>query len=148
MEIIKKQFGNYNLSTDKSSLNLDMIHDYLSNHSYWALGRSYKAVTISVDNSYCYGIYNGNDRQVGFARVVTDWATFAWICDLFILESERGKGLGKWLVTTIMEHSDLKNVRRHFLATRDAHSLYNKYGGFEPILNPDRLMTRVNEDPI
>ena len=97
--------------------------------SYWAQGRSFEAVQKSVEHSLCFGVYAGR-QQVGFARVVTDYATFAWLCDVFILESHRGKGLGKRLIECVVAHPELQSVR-FMLATRDAHELYRRYGGLE-----------------
>jgi GNAT superfamily N-acetyltransferase len=119
--------GEYKVSTDKDRLDLDMVHDFLSNRSYWAVGISPEAVERSVENSLCFGVYCAG-QQVGFARVVTDFATIAYIGDLFILEAHRGKGLGKRLVRTIMEHPDLQGLRLWLLGTQDAHGLYEKFG--------------------
>ena len=142
MESIEHKFDPYYISTDKKKLDLNLIHAFLSKESYWATGRSMPSVRTSIQNSICFGVYDLNDQQVGLARVVTDHATIVWICDLFILEEHRGKGLGKLLVKTIINHPDFKNVRRYLLETRDAHSLYQKYGGFEPLPNPERWMTK------
>ena len=98
----------------------------------------------SIDNSLCFGVYNV-DYQIGFARVVTDFATFSWLCDVFISEEYRGQGLGKWLVSTIVNFPDIEISNRFFLATRNAHNLYSDYGGFEKILMPDKLMVRFGK---
>ena len=119
---------------------------FLSERSYWAAGRSLQTVKDSIDHSACFGVYKNVNEQVGFARIVTDLTTIVWICDLFILETHRGKGLGKWLVKTIVNHPDLKKVRRHMLATKDAHTLYNKYGGFNRLENPEKWMTRFADN--
>lgn len=140
---LEQQRGEYTLSTEKSRLDIAALYDYLSYTAYWALGRSYDTVVKSLEHSLCFGIYAKDGRQVGFARVVTDYATFAWLCDVFVLESDRGKGLGKWLVETVVSHLDLQGVKRILLVTRDAHELYQHYGGFERIQNPERLMVRV-----
>lgn len=142
MEIFEITNDSYLISTDKEILDIELIHAYLSNESYWAEGRSLQSVQISIHNSICFGVYEENGQQVGLARIVTDFATIVWICDLFIIEGHRRKGLGKWLVKTIINHPDLKNVRRFLLATRDAHELYREYGGFEPLSNPEYWMTR------
>jgi GNAT superfamily N-acetyltransferase len=130
-------------STDKKKLDLDMIHDYLSNRSYWARNRSLDKVKKSIEHSLCYGIYNKENKQIGFARVVTDYAVFAWILDLFILEEYQGKGGGKMLMKAIMENPELQDLHRWGLGTRDAHGLYKQFG-FEELLRPDVLMEIVN----
>ena len=142
MESFEQKLDPYYISTDKKKLDLNRIHAFLSKESYWATGRSMPSVRTSIQNSICFGVYDLNDQQVGLARMVTDHATIAWICDLFILEEHRGKGLGKLLVKTIVNHPEFKNVRRYLLATRDAHSLYQEYGGFVPLPNPERWMTK------
>ncbi len=133
------------ISTDKSRLDIPLIHAWLSRASYWAQGRSLETVQRSLEHSLCFGVYEGN-RQVGFARVVTDYATFAWLCDVFVLDSHRKSGLGKWLVETITAQPDLKKLHLFILATRDAHELYRHYGGFEPLQAPERWMARVNPE--
>ena len=145
MEQFETSKGEYVISTDKSRLDLNVIHEFLSKLSYWAYGRSEEIVASSIDHSMCFGLYTEAGSQAGFARVVTDLTTFAWICDFFIIESHRGNGLGKWLITTIVEHPDLNMLRRHLLATRDAHGLYREHGGFTPLQNPDHWMERVVE---
>jgi GNAT superfamily N-acetyltransferase len=145
MNQIEVQQGEYIISTDKKMLDLSVIHDYLSNRAYWAIGRSEELVSTSIEHSLCFGVHESDGSQVGFARVVTDYATFAWICDVFILESHRAKGLGKWLVKTIVSHPELENLQHQLLATREAHSLYSKYGGFKQLQNLDRWMERILE---
>src|SRR6476619_7296961 len=130
------------VSTDKTKLNLQVVFDFLSHRSYWAQGRSLEVIARSIENSLCFGLYAENN-QIGFARVVTDYATFGWICDVFVLETWRGRGLAKWLVQCIITHPDLAKVRRLLLATQDAHELYRKYGAFETLPVPERWMTRV-----
>ncbi len=142
-ESIEYQRGEYQISTNPALLQLNIIHDYLSNHSYWAGGRTIEVVQASLETSLCFGVYRENE-QVGFARIVTDRATFAWLCDVFILPEERGKGLGKWLVQCVTAHPELKSIRRIVLATQDAHGLYCEYGGFTPMINPERWMERFN----
>jgi GNAT superfamily N-acetyltransferase len=132
----------YRISTDSQQLDCAMIHDYLCNRSYWAKGRSMEVVKRSIERSLCFGVFHADGYQVGFARVVTDYATFAWLCDLFVLESERGLGLGKWLVECVVAYPDLQGLRNFILATRDAHTLYRKYGGFEILQSPERWMAR------
>jgi hypothetical protein len=130
------------ISTNPALLQVDMIHQYLSTQSYWAQGRTLETVKTSIEHSLCFGVY-AESQQVGFARVVTDYATFGWLCDVFILESRRGKGLGKWLVGCVVDHPALKSIRRLLLATRDAGGLYRVYGGFETLPNPERWMVRM-----
>jgi GNAT superfamily N-acetyltransferase len=146
MSIFEDRRGEFVVSTDKQRLNLQLVFDFLTRRSYWALGRSLETVARSIENSLCFGVFEG-PRQVGFARVVTDYATFGWIGDVFILESHRKKDLSKWLVQCIIAHPDLRQVRRLMLATKDAHELYRKYGGFEPLPQPERWMTRLCEQP-
>ena len=98
-------------------------------------------VKTSLENSLCFGVYH-SAQQVGFARVVTDTVTFAWLCDVFILPDQRGKDLGKWLIQCVVSHPNLKAIRRMLLATRDAHGLYREYGGFSPLAEPGRWMER------
>ncbi len=124
-----------------------MIHDFLANRSYWAAGIPLAVVKRSIDNALCFGVYH-QDGQVGFARVVTDYATFAYLGDVFILESHRGRGVGKRLVKTIMEHPDLQGLRLWLLGTKDAHELYRKYG-FKKLTETalmDRFMVIRNPD--
>src|SRR5437879_10303721 len=137
------QRGEYTISTDNERLDLAIIHDFISNHSYWGRGRRIKTVQRSLDHSLNFGIFK-NDQQVGFARVVTDFATFAWVADLFILEEHRGQGLAKWLMKSILSHPELQGFRRWVLATKDAHELYRKFG-FQELRRPERWMER--QDP-
>ena len=130
----------YLISTDRSRLNIDLIHDFLSKTSYWAIGRARDIVKRSIDNSLSFGVYKGNN-QVGFARVVTDYATFAWIADVFVLPEHRGHGLSKWLMDVMLSHSQLQGFRRWVLATKDAHLLYERFG-FIPLHRPERWMER------
>ena len=129
------------ISTDRNRLDLAYIHRYLSEECYWALGRSLDIVEKSIANSFCFGVYAG-DRQIGFARVVTDYATFAWLCDVFVDDAYRGQGLGKRLVATIVAHPELQGLRNFILATRDAHGLYERYGGFAPLDKPEKWMIK------
>lgn len=138
--IVNEQRGDYVISTDRTRLDLEVVHDYLSNQSYWAVGRSLETIRRSIENSVSFGLYEG-DKQVGFARVVTDYATFAWVADVFVLESARGRGLGTWLVEVILAHPDLRGFRRWTLATKDAHELYRKFG-FSELKRPERWMER------
>ena len=132
--------GDYLISTDRSRLDVELIHNFLSRTSYWASGRTLDVVQRSIENSLAFGIYQDND-QVGFARVVTDYATFAWIADVFLLPEHRGLGLSKWLMEVMMSHPQLQGFRRWVLATKDAHSLYARFG-FIPMHRPERWMER------
>ena len=126
------------VSTDKSKLNLELIHHFLSVDSYWAKSRSLDTIQRSIDNSLCFGVYK-EDQQVGFARVISDYAVFAWILDVFILDDYRKLGLGKLLMESIKGHRDLQNLQRWGLTTDDAHGLYTQYG-FRLAQKPDMYM--------
>jgi GNAT superfamily N-acetyltransferase len=131
------------VSTDPARLDLDVVHGYLVG-SYWARGVPREVVERSVDHSLVFGLYLG-EQQVGFARVVTDRATFAWLADVFVLEDHRGQGLGDWLVEVVTQHPDLRGLRRWALATADAHGLYARHG-FTPLAAPERFMERRDAD--
>lgn len=132
--------GDYLISTDRARLDIELIHEFISTKTYWAVGRAREIVQRSIDHSLPFGIYKGND-QVGFARVVTDYATFAWIADVFVLPEHRGRGLSKWLMEVILAHRELQGFRRWVLATKDAHSLYARFGFIE-LHRPERWMER------
>lgn len=134
------QRGEYTISTDDDRLDIRIIHDFVANQSYWAQGRSLETVQRSLDNSLNFGLYQ-NNQQVGFARVVTDYATFAWVADVFVLDEHRGQGLSKWLMEVVLSHQDLQGFRRWVLATKDAHSLYARFG-FIALHRPERWMER------
>jgi GNAT superfamily N-acetyltransferase len=129
--------GEYSISTDRQRLDVTLIHEFLS-RSYWSPGIPRGVVERGIDNSLCFGIYH-RVQQVGFARVITDRASFAYLADVFVVEAHRGKGLGKWLLETILGHQDLQGLRRFLLATRDAHFLYRQFG-FTSLAEPARLM--------
>ena len=133
--------GKFLISTDRSKLDLDAIHRFLT-RSYWAEGIPRETVARSIENSLCFGVYNGGE-QVGFARVVSDFATYAYLADVFILEQYRERGLGKELMASVMAHPDLQGLRRWSLATRDAHGLYTQFG-FTALENPSRMMEIVD----
>jgi GNAT superfamily N-acetyltransferase len=139
------QRENFIISTDPTLLDIDFIHDYLCNHSYWARGRSHQMVVKSVENSLCFGIFAG-DQQVGFARVVTDYVTFAWLCDVFVIQAHQGLGLGKWLIECVVSYPELNFAKNILLATRDAHELYRRYGGFDRLPNPEKWMWRSGDN--
>jgi GNAT superfamily N-acetyltransferase len=143
------------ISTDKRRLDVDAIHGYLV-RSYWAERIPRSVVELSIENSLCFGLYElesaaqssartGREMQIGFARLVTDGATFAWLADVFVLEEFRGRGLSKWLMRTIVEMPELGGLRRWILATRDAHGLYRQVG-YESLAAPDRYMERLDPD--
>lgn len=133
----------YEIDSDVSRLDIVMIHKFLSIESYWARGRTREVVEDSIRNSFCLGVYAQDGRQVGFARLVSDWTTFGWICDLFIQENERGKGLGKQIVKTIVSMPNVAKIRRLMLSTSDAHSLYKKYGGFTVTPSAENVLEKV-----
>jgi GNAT superfamily N-acetyltransferase len=132
------------ISTDQTRLDAALVHHYLSRDSYWARGVPFEVVQRAIQNSLCFGLYE-QDRQIGFARVVTDAATFGYLADVFIVSSHRGRGLGKQLIAAVMAHPDLQGLRRFMLATRDAHGLYRQFGFTEP-RNPQVLMERHDPD--
>jgi GNAT superfamily N-acetyltransferase len=137
--------NNFIISTDKNKLNVVFIHNYLCNESYWAKNIPVETVKKSIDGSCCFGLYKMEDNknniiiQIGFARVVTDYATFAYLADVFIVDEYKGKGMAKWLMEEIMKFPELQGLRRWMLATRDAHGLYTKFG-FLPLDKPERIM--------
>ncbi|WP_299460143.1 GNAT family N-acetyltransferase [uncultured Microscilla sp.] len=135
MNITKNDFL---LSTDKAKLQVGVIHRFLAS-SYWATNISEATVEKSIKHSLCFGVYKEN-QQVGFARIMSDYATFAYLADVFVLEAYRSQGLAKWLVQNIRQHPDLQGLRRWMLATRDAHALYAQYADFVPIQNPEMWM--------
>jgi GNAT superfamily N-acetyltransferase len=130
--------GDFLISTDPRLLDVPLIHDFLANRSYWARGRPLEVVRRALAGSLCFGLYE-RGRQIGLARVVTDRATFAWLCDIFVLEDYRGRGLSKWLMECVMGHPALQGLGRVLLGTRDAHGLYARYG-FTPLADPARFM--------
>ena len=134
----------YEISTDAHRLNVEVIHKFLAEDSYWSAGIPRPVVERAIENSLCFGVYHGA-AQIGFARVVTDKSTFALLADLFILEAHRGKGLSKWLMRCVVEHQDLQGLRRLLLLTSDAHGLYRQFG-FEALGNPSRFMEVLRQD--
>jgi GNAT superfamily N-acetyltransferase len=135
--IVEHGRGEFLVSTDPARLDVDVIHGFLTN-CYWAKGIPREVVARSIQHSLCFGVYDGSGVQVGFARVVSDFATVAYLGDVFILESHRGRGLSKWL-ECIMQHPALQGLRRWILLTRDAHVLYAQFG-FTPVKTPERYM--------
>lgn len=132
--------GEFLISTDRNRLDIDAIQRFLAVESYWARERTPEQTKTAIENSVCFGVYHA-DKLIGFARVVTDHATFAYLGDVFIINEYRGRGLSKWLMEVIISHPDLQGLRRWVLATRDAHSLYEKFG-FHAFVHPDRWMER------
>ena len=132
--------GEYLISTDPARLDIARIHQYLSTESYWAAGRSLELVQLSISHSLPFGMFRGTE-QIGFARVVTDYVSFAWLGDVFVLPEYQGRGLGKWLIRVIMAYPRFEALRRWMLATRDAHGLYAQFG-FTPLHDPTRFMER------
>jgi GNAT superfamily N-acetyltransferase len=145
MRIQEHSRDGFLISPDPDKLQLDEIHAYLS-RSYWARGRSRAVVARALQGSLCFGLYR-DARQIGLARVVTDFATFAYLCDVYVLEEFQGRGLGKWLMSVVMAHPDLKDLRRFMLATRDAHGLYRQFG-FAELRTPERWMEIFTPPPI
>lgn len=141
--LLEETRGDYSVSTDPSRMDLDVIHGYLR-RAYWCEGIPHETVERSMQHSLCFALFE-RERQIGFARVVTDYATFAYVCDVFVLESHRGKGLATWLMQCVMSHPDLQGLRRWCLTTRDAHTLYERVG-FERTKIPERYMDRVRPD--
>lgn len=141
--------GEFLISTDKSKLDIDTIHKYLV-RSYWSQNIPREIVARAIENSFCFGLYfgassNSEEKQIGFARVISDFATYAYLADVFVLEEFRGQGLSKWLMQCIIEHPALQGFRRFTLATKDAHGLYAQFG-FTPLQSPDRYMERFDPD--
>jgi N-acetylglutamate synthase-like GNAT family acetyltransferase len=133
----------YQVSTERRLLDVAMIHDFLRS-SYWAPDIPRSVVEKSIEHSLCFGVYHGK-AQVGFARVISDFATFAYIADVFIVPAHRGKGASKLLMRTILAHPELQGLRRLLLATKDAHGLYAQFG-FQPLSNPDLFMSVHHPD--
>ncbi|MFZ0951882.1 MAG: GNAT family N-acetyltransferase [Candidatus Sulfotelmatobacter sp.] len=132
--------GDFLISTSRERLDLDVVHGFLTN-CYWAKGIPREVVARSIEHALCFGIYDGEGAQIGFARVISDFSTIAYVGDVFVLETHRGRGLGKWLMQCIIEHPALQNLRRWILTTRDAHGLYSQFG-FTPVKAPERFMER------
>ncbi len=127
----------FTVSSDPSKLDLDAIFDFLT-HCYWSEGIPLSTVEKGIKNSLCFGLFDAA-TQIGFARVISDYASYAYLCDVYVLDSYRGKGLGTWLMSCVMKHPDLQGLRRFTLLTRDAHALYRKFG-FDASRNPSRYM--------
>jgi len=130
--------GEFSINTDKSKLDVGIIYHYLSKESYWAKNIPLDIVQKSIKGSVCFGLYH-KSSLIGFARVVTDGATFGYLADVFVLENFRGRGLSKWMMKIILSHPDLQGFRRWMLATKDAHGLYEQFG-FKALDKPERFM--------
>ncbi|MBV8253260.1 MAG: GNAT family N-acetyltransferase [Chitinophaga sp.] len=137
--------GPYSVSTDTEKLDVDLIHHFLSTESYWAQNIPRELVEKSIAGSLCFGLYHGSE-QIGFARVITDQAVFAYLADVFVLQAWRGKGLSKFLMRTIMAYPTLQRLRRWMLTTTDAHGLYKQFG-FEPLGDTSKLMQVSHANP-
>jgi len=142
--MVVMEMGRFLISTDRSKLDVEVIHKFLG-RSYWAEGIPRETVMRSIENSLCFGVYD-NARQIGFARVISDFATYAYVADVFILEPYRERGLGKELMASIMAHPDLQGLRRWSLGTRDAQGLYAQFG-FKPVVNTRARMVMEIVDP-
>lgn len=136
--------GEYLVSTDPSRLDLPWIHGYLTNDAYWSRGISYKVFQTSVENALSFGVFH-HEKQVGFGRVISDYATFAYLADIFIDEHYRQRGLGKWLLECMLNFPELQGLRRWILVTKDAHGLYEQFG-FVSLKRPESMMEIVNKD--
>lgn len=141
---MERRCGEYTVSTDRDRLDLGMVTRFLAEESYWARGIPAEVMSRAVQGSLCFGVYHG-DRQVGFARVVTDYATFGHIMDVFVLPEHRGEGLGKLLMECIMGHPELQGFRRWGLGTADAHGLYARFGFTSPA-HPERDMEKIDSE--
>ncbi len=144
MNNISVRKGDYLLTTDQAIFDFDKIYEFIAKQSYWAEGIPFSTLKKSVSNSLSFGLFY-KESQIGFARVVTDYATFGYLADVFIVPEYRGKGLAHWLMENILSHPELQGLRRWMLATRDAHGLYEKYG-FKPLSKPDRMMEITHAD--
>lgn len=136
----------FTISTDPARLEVAVVHSYLAHESYWARNIPRETVERAIANSLNFGLYLPSGTQVGFARVVTDRATFAWLCDVFVLPDHRGLGLSKWLMEVVWAHPDLSGLRRQLLATLDAHGLYHQFG-FGPLAAPERYLEIRKPNP-
>jgi N-acetylglutamate synthase-like GNAT family acetyltransferase len=140
--IIEHRRGEFTITTDPTRLDLDVIYEFLTN-CYWAKGIPREIVARSIEHSLCFGVYDSTGAQAGFARIISDFATIAYLGDVFVLESYRGRGLSKWLMECVMQHPDLQGLRRWILLTRDAHGLYVQHG-FTQLKSPEFYMELHN----
>lgn len=144
MDSINIDFNGFTISTDKSKLDIDAIHEFLSTKAYWCLSIPKTTVENAIQNSLCFGVYQ-DQKQIGLARVITDFSTIAYLGDVYILEEYRGNGLSKWLMETIMQHPNLQGLRRWILLTGDAHGLYRQFG-WTAIADPTLWMELHNRN--
>jgi hypothetical protein len=150
MQIQKQTWkkGNFLISTDKKLLQAERVHKFLANEAYWSKDIPLAVVEKSIENSLCFGLYDisaNQYEQIGYARIVTDSASFAWLCDVYVENNFRKRGLSKWLMECVLSHPDLKNLRRICLATKDAHALYTQFG-FEVTRTPENWMEIKDND--
>jgi len=136
----------FTISDDATRLDIDLIHAFLSREAHWAIGRPRATVVRSIEHSLNFGVFDHDGRQVGFGRVVSDFALYAYVTDVFILPDYRGRGLSKALMAAILAHPELKDARKWQLASRDARGLYEQFG-FVSLAKPERVMERVNRGP-
>lgn len=134
----------YIVSTDPSRLDLSSVHKFLTEEAYWSRGISFETFLKSVENSLCFGLYQ-QEMQIGFARVITDYSTFAYLGDVFVVEGYRRRGLGKWLIECVFSHPEVQELRRWMLVTSDAHGLYKQYG-FKTLSHPESFMEISGKD--
>ncbi len=142
--MIKDTETDYIISTDKSNIDIDYVHEYLSTKAFWSMGRSKEVVVKSIECAMCFSIFDKSTKQVGFARVITDHSTFAYLSDVFVDEQNRGQGLSKKLIQYILEHPRLSDINRWMLLTKDAHGLYSKFG-FRNTIKSNWIMEMVND---
>ncbi|MFT5194563.1 MAG: N-acetylglutamate synthase-like GNAT family acetyltransferase [Candidatus Promineifilaceae bacterium] len=138
MDIFEKAKGDYLISTDPAKLDIGRIHEYISG-TYWAKGIPLELVKKSIENSLTFAIYHAQDGLIGCARIITDFATYHYLCDVFVRDDHRGHGLGKWLMEVVLEHPELQEYRNFYLLTGDAHGLYEQYG-FETVEDSSKIM--------
>ncbi|MBV7272189.1 GNAT family N-acetyltransferase [Clostridium thailandense] len=140
-EILEYKKGDFYITTDSKKIDIDAVSSLLG-QSYWAKSRERDVITKSLKNSLCFSLFH-NDKQIGLVRVITDYATFAYLCDVIIDDKYRHKGLGVWLLKCVFKYPDLQNLRRWCLATKDAHEFYRKFG-FENLIKPEMFMEMIN----
>ena len=144
MILFERQRAPYTISTDPDRLDFDAVHTFLAHESYWARGMERDVLTRAIDHSLCFGVYCP-DGQIGFARVISDYATYAYLNDVYILAPHRGQGLASWLLESLLEHPDLQGLHRIMLTTKDAQAFYGRFG-FTPLVIPERHMERLAPD--
>jgi GNAT superfamily N-acetyltransferase len=146
MNLPPREFNreDYIVSTDPSRLNLSSIHKFLAEEAYWSRGILFETFLKSVENSLCFGLYH-QEMQIGFARVITDYSTFAYLADVFVMEGYRRRGLGKWLIECVFSHPEVQGLRRWMLVTSNAHGLYQQYG-FKKLAQPESFMEISGKD--